>query len=174
MDKVAAPLPVPPEIVKAIPDLLHAILDPVIGKDAPKAREEPLDVVKHLVPVKTLRAEGAVEAGANEASENSSSQGETTPPGAGSQDVPVVAPNPPVGCPSQPSPRSGPVRRQASGATYGESGANLDPDPPAGSPSPPAPSGYGGDVGSNPGANVGVSSSGDVGVSAGGDAGCSG
>ena len=164
VDKVAAPLPVPPEIVKAIPDLVDAILKPLIGKDAPKAREEPLDAVKHLVPGKTLRAEGAVEAGANETSENSPSQGEATPPVAGSQDVPVAAPNPPAGCPSQPSPA----------ATYGESGANLDPNPPAESPSPPAQSGSGGDVGGNPGANVGVSSSGDAGVSAGANAGCSG
>jgi len=50
------PLPVPPEPVKAIPDLIQAIVGPLIGKDAPKAREEPLDVVRHLVPAgKTVR-----------------------------------------------------------------------------------------------------------------------
>jgi len=49
-------LPVPPEPVKAIPDLIQAIVGPLIGKDAPKAREEPLDVVRHLVPAgKTVR-----------------------------------------------------------------------------------------------------------------------
>jgi hypothetical protein len=56
VDKVTAPLPVPPEPVKAIPDLIQAIVGPLIGKDAPKAREEPLDVVRHLVPAgKTVR-----------------------------------------------------------------------------------------------------------------------
>jgi hypothetical protein len=166
VDKVTAPLPVPPELVNAIPDLVHAILDPLIGKGTPKAREEPLDVVKHLVPGKTLRAEGAVEAG-DETSEDSSSQGEaSTPPAAGSQGAPAVAPNPPAGCPNQPLPRSGPVGRQEPGAGNGESGANLDPDPPAGSPSPPAPSASGADVGASPG--------GDVGVSAGADISCSG
>jgi hypothetical protein len=132
VDKVTGSLPVPPELVKAIPDVVHAILDPLIGKSDPKAREEPLNVVKHLVPGKTLRAEGAVEAGTDDASEDSS--------------------------------RSGPVRRQAPGASDGESGANLDPDPSAGSPAPRAPSGSG--------ANVGVSSGGDASVCAG--VGCSG
>src|SRR6267154_1344216 len=50
VDKVTAPLPVPPELVKPIPDLIQAIVGPLIGKNAPKAREEPLDVVKRLVP----------------------------------------------------------------------------------------------------------------------------
>jgi hypothetical protein len=151
VDKVTAPLPVPPELVKTIPDLIHAIIDPLIGKDAPKAREGPLDAVKPLVPVgKTLRAEATDEAGVDDASEDSSSQAEaraSTSPAAGSQDAPVAAPNPPADCSSQPSPRSGPVGRQAHGESNGESGANLDPSPPAQSSLPPAPSGSGGDVG---------------------------
>ncbi|KAN0121628.1 hypothetical protein V8E52_003524 [Russula decolorans] len=111
VDKVTAPLPVPPELVKAIPDLVHVILDPLIGKDAPKAREEPLGVVKQLVPGKTLRAEDADETGVDDASEDSSSQTETsTTTAAGPQDTSVVAPNRPAGCPSkrsQPPPPSG-------------------------------------------------------------------
>jgi hypothetical protein len=111
VDKVAAPLPVPPELVKAIPDLVHVILDPLIGKDAPKAREEPLGVVKQLVHGKTLRAEDADETGVDDASEDSSSQTETsTTTAAGPQDTSVVAPNRPAGCPSkrsQPPPPSG-------------------------------------------------------------------
>lgn len=167
VDKVTAPLPVPPEVLKAIPDLVHAIIDPIIGPSAPKARAEPLDVVKQLVPGKTLRAEGADEAGVNDASEDSAS----IAPAAESQDVPVVAANPPAGCSNQPSPRSGPVRRQEPGASEGESGSPLDP---IDSFPPPAPIGSGGDVGgSSPGANVGVSSGGD-GVSAGADVACSG
>jgi hypothetical protein len=41
-------------------DYLQAIVGPLIGKDAPKSQEEPLYVVKRLVPAgKTLRAEDA-------------------------------------------------------------------------------------------------------------------
>ena len=158
VDKVTAPLPVPPELVNVIPDLVHAILDPLVGKGTPKAREEPLDVVKLVVPGKRLRAEGAVEAGGDEGSEDSSSQAEaSTSPAAGSQGAPVAS-NPPAGCPSQPSPPSGPVGQQEPGASNGESGANLGPDPPASSPPPLAPSASGADVGAvSAGAGVGCS-----------------
>lgn len=146
MDKVTAPLPVPPEIVKAIPDLVHAIVDPLFGAGAPKARGEPLDVVKHLVPEKTLRAEGADEAGENNASEDSSLEPSTTQAEA-STPTADVASNPPTGCQIHPPPRSGPVRRQESGGSNGESSAPINPDSTADSSAAPVPSGSGGDVG---------------------------
>jgi hypothetical protein len=167
VDIVTAPLPVPPEVVKAIHAIVDPLIDPLIGaKVAPKARAGPLDVVKPLVPVgKTVRAEATDEAGVDGASEDSSSQAEagaSTSPAAGSQDAPVAAPNPPADCQSQsqPSPRSGPVRRQAPGASNGESGGSPDPNPPA--PPPPVPSGPGGNVGGSPGGDVGDNSGGDV------------
>ncbi|KAI0286856.1 hypothetical protein BGY98DRAFT_929936 [Russula aff. rugulosa BPL654] len=46
VDKVTAPLPVLPELGKAIPDILHAILDPLVGEDIPKAQGKTLDLVK--------------------------------------------------------------------------------------------------------------------------------
>lgn len=141
MDKVTAPLPVPPELVKAIPDLVHAIIDPLIGAGAPKAREELPDVVKHLVPGKTLRAEGADEAGENYASEDSSLEPSTIQAEA-STPTADVAPNPPTSC--HPPPGSGPVRRQEYGASNGESIAATDQ---ADSSTAPAPSGSGEDGG---------------------------
>jgi hypothetical protein len=147
MDTITKPLP--PDIGNAIPGIVKAILAPIIdAKDAPKAREAPFSVVENLVPSgKTLRAESADEAGAS------------APP---SQGESGAAPDPPAGCPSQPSPRNGPVRRQASQApSDGESEGNStapDPAPPA--PPPPVPS--------CPGANVGGNASGDGG---GGDGG---
>src|SRR6266566_5859434 len=73
VDKVTAPLPVLPELGKAIPDILHAILDALVGKDTPKARGETLDLVKNLVPtVKTTWAEEVDEGGDDAASEDSS------------------------------------------------------------------------------------------------------
>jgi hypothetical protein len=41
VDKLIVTLPLPPDLVNAIPGLIHGILDPLIGKDAPKARETP-------------------------------------------------------------------------------------------------------------------------------------
>jgi hypothetical protein len=141
VDQITAPLPVPPELVKAVPDLVHAILDPLIGPSAPKPREELPDVVKHLIPGKTLRAEGADEAGENYASEDSSLEPSTAQAEA-STPTANVAPNPPTGC--LPPPGSGPVRRQEYGARNGESSAPTDQ---ADSSAAPAPSGSGGDVG---------------------------
>jgi len=128
------------------------ILDPLIGKDAPKARQEPLDTVKHLVPAgKTLRAEGTDEAGVDNASEDSSLQPSasqpvaSTPSAAGRQDAPVIAPSSAADCPSQPSPQSSPVRRQEIGASNGESEGDSTANP---SSAPlPMPSGSGGEVG---------------------------
>jgi len=36
VDKLIVTLPLPPDLVNAIPGLIHGILDPLIGKDAPK------------------------------------------------------------------------------------------------------------------------------------------
>ena len=89
--------------------------------------------------------------------------GTSTPSVPGGQDAPVIAPNPPAVCPSQPKPQSSPVASDPpptmpSGLSAGAgiSRANID--------------GPGANAG-GPGANKGVSSGGDVGVSA-GDAGC--
>ena len=86
-------LPVPPEV----PKLIAGVVDAIGGlvKDAPKARGEPLDVVKHLVPGKTLQAEDAVEPTVDNASEGSS--GATS----GGSGPPV---NPPTGPPAPPAP----------------------------------------------------------------------
>ena len=66
--KVTAPLLVLPELGKAIPDILHAILDPLVGKNIPKAQGKTLDLVKNLVPpVKRTWAE--VDEGDDAASE---------------------------------------------------------------------------------------------------------
>ncbi|KAF8499232.1 hypothetical protein F5888DRAFT_1688719 [Russula emetica] len=155
VDQVTGSLPLPPDIAKAIKDTVHAVLGPVIGNDnAPKAREGPLDVVKHFVPAgKTSRAEGTDEAGVDNASEDSSLQPSasesqpavSTPSAAGRQDAPVVAPSPAADCPSQPSPQSSPVRRQEIGASNGESEGDSTANP---SSAPlPTPSGSGGEVG---------------------------
>jgi hypothetical protein len=163
VDKVTGPLPVPPEIVEVVPDLLHAILDPVIGPSPVKSRGQPLDdVVKHLVPGKTSRAEATGEAGVDGASdsEDSSSQAEvSTPTAPGNQDAPTAAASlsSPTDCSSQPSPRGGPVRRQEPEASNGESGAPLDPNSSADSPPPPAPSGSGADAGGTAGGDVSCS-----------------
>ena len=162
----------PPDVAKAILGTLDGLLGPLIGPSASavKARGQPPDdVVKHLVPGKTSRAEitDDSEDGVDSSSGDSSSQaGASTASVAGSQGAPADDPSPPAGCSSQPSPRSGPVERQAAEASNGESGADLDPNPPANSPPPPVPSGSGADVGANAGG-------GDAGTSAGGDVGCS-
>ena len=71
MDKVTAPLAVPPELVKAILDVLHAVLDPLVGKDTPRAQGETFDLVKNLVPtVKTTWAEEVDKRGDDDASED--------------------------------------------------------------------------------------------------------
>ena len=58
MDKVTAPLAVPPELGKLIPDILQAMLDPFIDKDTPEVRGNTLGLVKNTVPtVKTTWAE---------------------------------------------------------------------------------------------------------------------
>ncbi len=107
--------PISPELAK----LLHGILGPILGNDAPKAREEPLDLVKHLAPTgKTSRAEKGDESGVDDGStdEDSSSQPSASqaevsaPPMAGHQDPPVAPLNPPADFPSPslPSPFSPP------------------------------------------------------------------
>jgi hypothetical protein len=54
MDKITTPLPVPFELGKATPDILHAILDPPVG-----------NLVKSLMhPVKTTWVEEVDEGGA--------------------------------------------------------------------------------------------------------------
>jgi hypothetical protein len=111
MDKVTVPLAVPPELGKAIPDILHAILDPLVGKDTPKARGEMLDLVKIVAPaVKITWAEEVDEGGDDATSEDSSMR---PSPAAGHQGAPVIGPNPPAGFLSQPSlPPRGHARRQ--------------------------------------------------------------
>ena len=124
VDKVTAPLAVSPELSKAIPDILHAILDPLVGKDTPKARREMLDLVKKVVPtVKTTWAEEVDEGGDDAASEDSS----TRPSPAADQGAPVVGPDPPAGFLSRPSLPRGHARRQATASSSnsessGESG----------------------------------------------------
>ena len=64
MDKLTAPLAVPPGLGKAIPDILHAILDPLVGKDTPRAPGETVDLVGNVVPtVKTTWVEEGDEGG---------------------------------------------------------------------------------------------------------------
>lgn len=176
VDQVTAPLTLPPDLVKGIPDVLHAILDPLVGEDAPKAWGLPPDVVKHLVSAgKTTQAEEADDRGEHAASEDSSmqpfaSQPEASaPPAAGRQDAPVPLSHPPAGFPS------GLVRRQVNEAGYGGSEGNSAspaPDPPAPSPS----ASDGGDVGSSVCEDGGVgeseSAGADVDGCAGGGGGC--
>ena len=162
MDQVGPLLPLPSQISKPIMDLLDAL--PLIGKGAPaKAREVPLDAVKQVPGGKTTRAEEADGRGEHAASGDSPMQpfasqpGASTPPTAGRQDAPVVPLNPPAGSPSQPSPKSGLVRRQM-GANAGNSenqggenqGGGPHPSPP---PLPSHVSGSGGSGGSS--GNVG-------------------
>jgi hypothetical protein len=163
VDQVTASLTLPPDLVKGIPDILHAILDPLVGEDAPKAWGVPPDVVKHLVSAgKTTPAGEADERGEHAASEDSSMQpfasqpGASAPPAAGRQDAPVPLSHPPAGFPS------GLVRRQGAEAGYGGSEGNstnstvpAPPSPvsgnstaPASDPLAPSPSASdGGDVG---------------------------
>ncbi|KAI0286859.1 hypothetical protein BGY98DRAFT_1092464 [Russula aff. rugulosa BPL654] len=75
VDQVTASLTLPPDLVKGIPDILHAILDPLVGEDAPKAWGVPPDVVKDLVSAgKTTQAEEADDRGEHAASEDPSMQ----------------------------------------------------------------------------------------------------
>ena len=145
--KVVALLP--PNLSNPILGLLDAL--PLIGKEAPKAREVPFDVVKQVPGGKTTRAEEAGGRGEHAASEDSPMQpfasqpGASTPPTAGRQDAPVAPLNPPAGCPSQPSPQSGLVRRQGAQVPpgQGEGQGGVPPDPPVHpppSPPPPLPS----------------------------------
>ncbi len=116
VDKVTAPLAVSPELGKAIPDILDAILDALIGEDTPKARRETLDLVKNVVPtVKTTWAEEVDEGGDDAASEDSSTM--KASPAAGHQGAPVAGPNPPAGFLRQPSLPRGHAGRQATGAS---------------------------------------------------------
>ena len=142
LDTVVDLLPPP------IPGLIHSIVDPLIGgKGTPKAREVPLYVVDHLAPAgKTLRGEEAGGRGEHVVSEDSSmqpfaSQPEASaPPAAGGEDAPVAPPHPPA--PSLPTPRSGPVRRQAPQASNGQSEGNSPaprPDLPSSPPKPSCP-----------------------------------
>ena len=94
VDNVVALLPLPLGLLKPILDIVDPIIDPlpIIGKGPPKARGEPLDAVKQILPVgKTLRAEGADEAATDGASEDPHSQ----PP------VASTPANPPANCPCQ-------------------------------------------------------------------------
>ncbi len=145
VDQITGPL-LPPDFGKAT-DILHKVLDPLIGNGAPKAREEPLEVVKHFVPAgKTTRAEETDESRVDGGSKGPSLQPSASQlkapalaPAARRQDAAVAAANPPAGCPSPPSP-SGPIRRQEAGSGQGQvSGGNSvkPPPPPVKSPSPP-------------------------------------
>ncbi|KAI0286858.1 hypothetical protein BGY98DRAFT_942342 [Russula aff. rugulosa BPL654] len=136
-----APGPPPPSVppqgsddAMAQPNGYLQASDPLIGQDAPKAREAP----------QTTRAEEADHGrGEHAASEGSSMQPFTsqpeasTPPVAGRQDAPVIAPNPPAGCSSQPSPQSGPANLLPPILPSSPLPSLPDPAPPA----PPAPSG---------------------------------
>ena len=118
VDKVTAPLAVSPELGKPIPDILHAISDPFVVKDNPKAWEEMLDLMKKVVPsAKTTWAEEVDEGGDDATSEDPSMR---PSPAAGHQGAPVIGPDPPVGFLSQPSLPRGHAKRQAS-AGYGGS-----------------------------------------------------
>lgn len=116
--KVAVLLPVIPDLGKAIPDILHAILDPLVSKDTQEA-----DLVKNLVPpVKTTWDDAASE---------DSSMG---PSSAADLGAPVAGPNPPAGFLSQPLlPRGHAVRQVVTGAGAGNgSGVSSHdvPEPP--------------------------------------------
>ena len=124
VDKVTAPLAVSPELSKAIPDILHAILDPLVEKDTPKARREMFDLVKKVVPtVKTTWAEEVDEGGDDAASEDSSMR----PSPAADQGAPVVGPDrhdPPAGFLSRPSLPRGHARRQATASSSNSESGN--------------------------------------------------
>jgi hypothetical protein len=139
VDKVTAPPLVTPELVKAIPNILHAILDPLADKDALKAQEEPLDVVRHLgSAAKTTPAEEADGRGehASAASEDlsmqpfASQQEASARPADGRQDAPVALSHPHAGFPSAPMPRSGLVGRQAGNHYEGPEYPQYTPLPP--------------------------------------------
>ena len=152
-----------PELGKAIPGVIHAIMDALMGKGASKGEEGPLAIVEHLVPAGGKRtwaeeADGIVEHAASEDSRMQpfASQPGASTPTAGRQDAPVVPLNPPAGCPSHPSPQSGLVRRQgAQGEGQGGvSPIHFPPRPPSRPPSPLPSQGTGSSAGA-PGQNVG-------------------
>jgi hypothetical protein len=126
--KVTAPSPVLPELARAIPGIIHAILDTLVDKDTPKAPGETPDLVKNLIPtVKTAWAEEEDE-GDDAASEDSSMW---PSPAAGYRGAPIAGPNPPTGFPSQHSLPRGHARRQneessgSSGPGGGSGGGNV-------------------------------------------------
>jgi hypothetical protein len=119
VDKVTASLPVLPELVKTIPDLIYAIVNSLVGKDTPKACGETLDPVKNLVPtVKTTWSEGLDEGGDRDdaASEDSSMWPSLA---AAHQGAPGAGPNPPIGFLSQPLLRGHAGRQVATGSGIG-------------------------------------------------------
>jgi hypothetical protein len=114
---------VPPEL----PDILHAILDPLVRRDTPKARGETVDLVKTPVPtVKRTWAEEGGEGGDDAASEDSF----MWPSPAGHEGAPVAGPNPPAGFLRQPPlPRGHAGRQAASAPGEGEGEGGNDPSP---------------------------------------------
>jgi hypothetical protein len=114
VDKLTAPLVVPPEL----PDILHAILGSLVRRDTPKARGEILDLVKSLVPtVKTTWAEEGDEGGDDAASEDSSMW---PSPAAGHEGVPVAGPNPTGFLRQPPLPRGHAERQVTASGGNGE------------------------------------------------------
>ena len=131
VDRVTAPLPVLPELVKAIPDLIHAVVKSLVGKDTPKPCSEALDPVKDVVPtVKTTWTE-VVDGGDDTASEGPSMWPSLA---AAHQAAPVAGPNPPTGFLSQLLlPRGHAGRQVTAGAgpgTGSEPSDNPRPSPP--------------------------------------------
>jgi hypothetical protein len=128
VDKVTAPLVVPPELVKAIPEIFYVILDPLVGKDTPKARGESLDLVKNLVPtVKITWAEEVDEGG--ESGDDGASEDSSMWP-FGHQSAPVTSSNPPASFLSQPLLPRGHAERQVTAGSGKESGSGSCPCPP--------------------------------------------
>jgi hypothetical protein len=127
VDKGTAPLPVVSVPVKAIPDLIHAIINFLVGKDTPKAcaSGETLDPVKTLVPtVKTTWAEEVDEGG--DCDEDSYLV-------AAHQDAAVAGPDPSIGFLSQPLLPRGHAGRQVGDDTEsrnGGGGSDLKQAPP--------------------------------------------
>ena len=153
-------LPLPPTVIEPILGIIDGVLgalDEAPGKDSPKAREAPLDAVKHFSAGQTTQSQGEADHGREEhaASEDSSmepfvSKPEApTPPArapnlpagvpnlpSGVPNLPPGVPNPPAGLPMQP--RSGPARRQNEESNGGSKGKSTAPGPP-GPPPLPAP-----------------------------------
>ena len=84
MDTVSAPLAVPPEL--GIPDILHAVLDPLVGKDTPRAQGETFDASEdsressmgpfgHLSQPLLPRSHAERQAGAGNDNDNEGAQG---------------------------------------------------------------------------------------------------